>query len=100
MPSDNVVRLCATQETITSELAKDPSAPVSKVVEGLRKEWQRALNKAGKKNEPGDEKEFLERAVQCGKFPGRPSDLFLKVSTEPLFALTHILTMMGHSDLQ
>lgn len=76
MTTDHLIELCQTSTTIAEELAKDPSQTVDHVVKTLKKEWkEKGHSKQGK----GDENERLERALKCGKFPGRPSDLFLSV---------------------
>ncbi|KDQ09583.1 hypothetical protein BOTBODRAFT_178962 [Botryobasidium botryosum FD-172 SS1] len=81
--SDHVLHLCASTETIASELAKDPSQPVEKVVEALRKKWNREDG-----SQPKHEEAYsLDRAAECGKFPYRPSDLFLKIYSDVLGTL-------------
>ncbi|KAH8114265.1 hypothetical protein DFH11DRAFT_1596856 [Phellopilus nigrolimitatus] len=78
MSSDHVRELCSSAQSIASELAKDPTQEVVKVVKHLRKEWKaKTSNKS--KDEEKDERARLDRAAACGKFPERPSDLFLKV---------------------
>lgn len=76
MTTDHLIELCQTSTTIAEELAKDPTQTVDHVVKTLKKEWkEKGHSKQGK----GNEAERLERALKCGKFPGRPSDLFLSV---------------------
>lgn len=91
MPSDNVIRLCATEETIANELAKDPAVAVSKVVEKLHKHLKSISSKAEKKIDSDNESDRLERAAKCGRFPNKPSDLFLKVCFGNPFAYRNIL---------
>ena len=79
MKNDYIQGLCTSPESIASEYAKDSSKEIGAVVKHLRKEWkQKASNKA--KSDGGNE---LDVAMACGKFPGKPSDLFLKVRRGP-----------------
>ena len=92
MPSDALVALATGSETITSVLAKNPNQDIDtlaarlfskKLVNGGDCEAvQRAL-----KGHPDYSPEDLARAERCGKFPFKPSDLFLKVSA---LATTHL----------
>lgn len=90
--SDNVVELCNAEYTIASALASSPapqSTPCHSVWEQLYPKpfvLKRLVSRFTIKHDlyhgRGDPtKEDLDRAERCGKFPYRPSDLFLKVST-------------------
>ncbi|RDX54088.1 hypothetical protein OH76DRAFT_1062134 [Lentinus brumalis] len=92
MPSDAIVELVTRGATVTSELAKDPSKDIDKVAEKLfpagavggkkSKEATRAL----KGHDDYSERD-LELAQRCGKFPHKPSDLFLKMYSDVLDTL-------------
>lgn len=85
--SDNVVELCNHDYTIASTLHKKPSSSVHAIWESLYPKpfvLKRLVNRFTIKHDlyhgRGDPtKEDLDRAEKCGKFPYRPSDLFLKV---------------------
>ncbi|KAI0061253.1 hypothetical protein BV25DRAFT_770703 [Artomyces pyxidatus] len=86
MPSDNVLQLCNSTETVTAALAAHPDQAVSKIVKDLFKKKGAAV----KQQSTADGKEStdeLDRAAQCGKFPYRPSDLFLKIYNDVLATL-------------
>jgi hypothetical protein len=85
MPSDAILALATGSETVTSILAKDPNQDADalaerlfpkKPVSGGHGAVRRAL-----KGHSDYSPEDLARAEQCGKFPLKPSDLFLKVGT-------------------
>ncbi len=97
MTADSIVKLCTSDETVTKELAKDPTKEIDKIVDALVKTWKQT-EKAEKKDKGSgdaakDEKERLDRAANCGKFPYRPSDLFLKVSFP---SLKHALSFINY----
>lgn len=85
--SDNVVALCTSKETIASAVAKANTTSIHTICETLYPKpfvLKRLVNRFTIKHDlyhgRGDPtKEDLDRAEQCGKFPYRPSDLFLKV---------------------
>lgn len=80
MKNDHLRELCRSAPSIADELAKDPSRSVDQVVKSMRREWRSRRKASGsKKHAFAGEKDRLDRAVQCGKFPYRPSELFLKV---------------------
>lgn len=90
--SDDVVALCTSKETIASALAKaNANASIHSICETLYPKpfvLKRLVNRFTIKHDlyhgRGDPtKEDLDRAEQCGKFPYRPSDLFLKVRAVP-----------------
>ena len=82
MPSDTIIALSTGSETITSILAKNPNQDIDALAERLfpknsvKGEAVRVL-----KGHSDYSPEDLARAERCGKFPLRPSDLFLKVGT-------------------
>jgi hypothetical protein len=84
MPSDHVVALCNdTERTIIRALEKDPRrAPLDVAKELFSKARRpRSIESHFKKqyaHTPAD----LDLAEKCGRFPYRPSDLFLKVGIE------------------
>lgn len=91
--SDRVIELCNAQETIASSLAKQPDRAAHRVWQQLYPKpfvLKRLVNRFLIKHDlyygRGDPTEHdLDRAARCGKFPYRPSDLFLKVGTTSLF---------------
>jgi len=84
MPSDAIVALATGSETITSKLAKNPNQDIDALAEQL---FPSKLGSGGHgeavrralKGHPDYSPEDLARAERCGKFPLKPSDLFLKV---------------------
>ena len=87
--SEDVVALCSSKETIASAVAKaNGGTSIHSICETLYPKpfvLKRLVNRFTIKHDlyhgRGDPtKEDLDRAEQCGKFPYRPSDLFLKVS--------------------
>ncbi|TDL14124.1 hypothetical protein BD410DRAFT_797330 [Rickenella mellea] len=81
MPSDNVLHLTQSTETVTAALAASPHSAVDQIVKGLFKSHPHHS-----KESPAGENE-LDRAAQCGKFPYRPSDLFLRIYNDVLTTL-------------
>lgn len=77
MPSQRVVQLCNSEETVTKAQAERPKTPVKHNRKRIF-----GSGKPGVKTEKNAEKEedVLRSAEKCGKFPYTPSDLFLKVS--------------------
>lgn len=80
MPSDTIYQLATTNKTVTAAMEQDPSARILDVAYKVFTEKPQVA-KRSKKLRTHDEftPEELDRAAQCGKFPYRPSDLFLKV---------------------
>ncbi|EJD06160.1 uncharacterized protein FOMMEDRAFT_104658 [Fomitiporia mediterranea MF3/22] len=89
MTTEHVVDLCQSAPTIAEELAKDPSRAASDVIKGLRKEWKDKRGKNGSKSGERKEQDRLDRAASCGKFPNRPSDLFLEVYADVLDSISN-----------
>ncbi|KAL5511953.1 hypothetical protein ACEPAH_5172 [Sanghuangporus vaninii] len=85
MSNEYVRELCGSAPSLAEELAKDPNRSVDQVVKSMRQEW-RARRKEGGRTKPvfSGEKDRLDRAAECGKFPYRPSELFLKVYADVL----------------
>lgn len=85
--SDHLIELCNHDDTIASTLQKKQDSPVHAIWEALYPKpfvLKRLVNRFTIKHDlyhgRGDPtKEDLDRAEKCGKFPYRPSDLFLKV---------------------
>ncbi|KAL5533428.1 hypothetical protein ACEPAF_5204 [Sanghuangporus sanghuang] len=89
MSNEYVRELCRNAPSIAEELAKDPSRSVDQVVKSMRREW-RARRKESGRTKPvfSGEKDRLDRAAECGKFPYRPSELFLKVYADVLDSIS------------
>ncbi|THG95023.1 hypothetical protein EW145_g8036 [Phellinidium pouzarii] len=91
MDSSYILNLCSSTQSIAAELAKDPSQEVLKVVKRLRKQCIQVSSKARSSVENGKgsrgERDRLDRSAECGKFPARPSDLFLKIYADVLQTL-------------
>jgi hypothetical protein len=90
MPSHHVVELCSSSDTVTKSLAESSDQEVCKLPAKLFKKSHggvlaslgsrfKSKNGDGDRNGEKEEKERLDLAEKCGKFPYRPSDLFLKV---------------------
>ena len=79
MASEHLQELCANAPSIATAYAKQDAASIDKVIKQLIKEWKDGASKKNRKeNDKVDEQERTERALACGKFPHRPSDLFLR----------------------
>jgi len=86
---DTVYALCHAPDTVTSEVAQAPvTLAPGKVAEKLYSKHNVEVLAKGHGHKTiasvsgGPLKEEdLDYAAECGKFPTRPSDLFLKVST-------------------
>jgi hypothetical protein len=85
MPSQHVIDLCSSSDTVTKSLADNPNQEISKIVSKLFKNsggnTLTNLSAKFKSTSPKkeNEEELLDQVAKCGKFPYRPSDLFLKV---------------------
>jgi hypothetical protein len=78
MPSDGLIALCTSEDTVTRALERNPTAGPFKVGEELFKKGHGSSVRRTRGH--GDyTPEELDRTAKCGKFPYRPSDLFLKV---------------------
>lgn len=95
--SDKVYAWCTSKDSVSNELAKDPSLSPGDAVKKLYGEGD-GISLSEKKASPHREtatQEELERAFQCGNFgPTRPSELFLRIFHDTLLPLEHD-PMMG-----
>lgn len=78
MVSRHVLELCTSPTTLISELAKEPNQPISRVTKKLFKNHGVAF-KQGSAPATEDDADELGIVARCGRFPQRPSDLFLQV---------------------
>ncbi len=85
MPSDAIYQLVTSGKTVTAAMEQDPTKAVDDVAHEVFPEKARTATRS-RKLRTHDEytKEEIDRAEQCGKFPYRPSDLFLKVRMQLL----------------
>jgi hypothetical protein len=82
MVSGHVYHMCRSSTSVSSELAKDPSASPSDIAHRLYgHDPALAVNGAPVDHKLEEEGYYdLERAFECGRWgETRPSDLFLKV---------------------
>lgn len=89
--TDKVYDLCHSDQTVSSELAKDPKLAPHKASHDLYGAHPPSVtdSKPPEKRVPAT-KEDLERAYQCGKFGNlRPSELFLRIYHDALKTLEH-----------
>jgi phosphatidylserine/phosphatidylglycerophosphate/cardiolipin synthase-like enzyme len=88
---------CTSKDSVSNELAKDPSLSPGQAVEklyGAGDGISLSEKKAPSDREPATQ-EDLERAFQCGNFgPTKPSELFLRIFHDALLPLEHD-PMMG-----
>lgn len=78
MPSQRIIQLCTGSDTVTSTLAGNPEHDVASIAKRLFK--TRSVD--GKEHEEtpvSRDSDPMGDVLKCGKFPYRPSDLFLKV---------------------
>ena len=94
MLSQKVYDLCHAKDTVSSELARDPSLAPGAVIKKLYGHDAAGHDEHKQFKEPQASAEDLQKASECGKWGStRPSDLFLKVLchlpiTSKLVALT------------
>ncbi|KAI0685630.1 hypothetical protein BC835DRAFT_1383153 [Cytidiella melzeri] len=90
MPSDAIYKLFTGGKTVTAAMEEDPKQAIDKVAEKVFPEKAKTATKS-KHMRVHDSytKEELDRAAECGKFPYRPSDLFLKMYVDVLDTLEH-----------
>ena len=96
MVSDRALKLCQETQTVSNELAKDPSKAPTKICEELyghhkpiitHEEQKREHAVSGVDRPPATETE-LENTRQCGKWgPQEPSEFFLQVYHDVLATL-------------
>ena len=79
MVSRHVLELCTSPTTLISELAKNPDQPVSSVARQLFKNHGAIFKQLTDAPPAVDEEDKLGTVTRCGRFPHRPSDLFLQV---------------------
>lgn len=92
MPSPKVIALCQSGETLTGALAAAPTKEISQLAKQLYKtgHLKKLANSVSSKTiekDPTPTKEDLDAAEKCGRFPYRPSDLFLKIYHDALQCL-------------
>lgn len=114
MPSQQVINLCSSTETVTKSLALHPTEQIHKIVsklynnpaggsgliESLTSKFKNtSFGGSGNNKSEEEEKRVLDDVARCGKFPYRPSDLFLKVRW--FVVLYHIIyTDSSTTDIQ
>ena len=84
MPAQAIYELCTSNKTVTAAMEKEPTAVVLDVARKVFPEKpQTAVASRSKKVRLHDDytEEDLEKAEKCGKFPYKPSPLFLRVSS-------------------
>ncbi|KAH9967378.1 hypothetical protein BC827DRAFT_587889 [Russula dissimulans] len=94
MLSQHILELCTSSTTITSEVAKEPDQPISRVARRLSKNHGALFkrHRHTKAPPPDDNEDELGIVAKCGRFPRRPSNLFLQIYRNVLHALdTHPL---------
>ena len=80
MPSDATYQLVTSGKSVTAAMEQDPTQAVTEVAYQVFPEKARASIRSGDLRTHNEyTQEDLDRAAECGKFPYRPSDLFLKV---------------------
>ena len=83
MPSQHIIDLCNSAHSVTSILAENPHEEVHKAAGKLfgKEKVKDVVHPGGghSKKEGGGEEDKWEGTLKCGKFDGRPSELFLKV---------------------
>ncbi|KAF7800300.1 hypothetical protein EIP86_011548 [Pleurotus ostreatoroseus] len=91
MPSDPIFNLVQTGKTVTAALEQNPKQVIADVAKQVFPDRLRTGATRSSKPRTHDQytKEDLDRAALCGKFPYRPSDLFLKVFCDVLDTLEH-----------
>jgi hypothetical protein len=79
--SDTVYNLCHAEETVSSELARDPSAAPADIYKKLYSKYDHEVNKKKFQSEIKEiTEDDLKRAEECGRWgPTKPSELFLQV---------------------
>ncbi|KAF8515685.1 hypothetical protein BU17DRAFT_76795 [Hysterangium stoloniferum] len=88
MPSDAILQLVNNGKTLTKAVASSPEEHISKLAEKLYSGIH-AGGKTAKKAKQAEDytQEHLDRVAKCGRFPYRPSDLFLMVYSDVLDTL-------------
>ncbi|KAF8930980.1 hypothetical protein BGZ52_000238, partial [Haplosporangium bisporale] len=88
MVSENVLQLCQATETVSSVLAKDPTAAPGEVVKNLYGHHKKVFNYDPENNRPAASAQAQEQALKCGRWgPTQPSSLFLQAYADALSCL-------------
>lgn len=84
MVPENVHRLCASDRTVTSELARDPTQHPLGIFHRLyRGQKCKKTTVSSQRESAHDAQDSLQRAYDCGRWgTAKPSTLFLKVSMD------------------
>lgn len=84
MVPESVRRLCASDRTVTSELARDPSQHPLRIFQRLfRGQKCKKTSVSSQGESDHDAQDSLQRAYDCGRWgTAKPSTLFLKVSIQ------------------
>lgn len=99
MPSQKVIALCQSSDTLTAALAANPTKEIGQLAKqlyvktGALKKLSNSVSSKPIEKDPVPTAEDLDAAEKCGRFPYRPSDLFLKVRRVHfcLVSLVHLL---------
>ena len=79
MLSDETVKLCQDERTVSAEFAKNPTEAPIDIIKRLYSSHKPSVNHHGAEQQPATVAD-IERARQCGKWgPTQPSELFLRV---------------------
>ncbi|KAF9294033.1 hypothetical protein BGZ88_004565, partial [Linnemannia elongata] len=88
MVSENVLQLCQATVTVSSVLAKDPTAAPGEIVNNLYGHYKKVFNHNPEKNRPAASAQAQEQALKCGRWgPTQPSPLFLQAYADALSCL-------------
>jgi hypothetical protein len=89
--TERVVKLCQSDDTVSGELAKDPTLPPHKAAHKFYGQHAPSVVGASLPEAwTSASKEELERASTCGKFGDQgPSELFLRIYHDALKTLEH-----------
>jgi len=79
MLSQHTLELCTSSTTVISEIAKEPDQPVSRVARRLSKNHGALFKQRTNAPPPEDNEDEFGIVAKCGRFPRRPSNLFLQV---------------------
>ncbi|KAI0295123.1 hypothetical protein B0F90DRAFT_1638400 [Multifurca ochricompacta] len=87
MVSRHVLELCISPKTLISTLAKEPDKPASRIVKQLFKNHGATIKNHGGAPNVEEDADELDLVAKCGRFPHRPSDLFLQIYKDVLHIL-------------
>lgn len=85
MPSETILNLATAKDTVTKAVSENPTEEITKVARRLFPDH--STGKIHSKRGDVYTSEDLDRAEKCGRFPYRPSDLFLKASITSIYTL-------------